>query len=306
MVSLPGTPAIQNAIPSQYFGTNTFAAPGIGLICSAIMVIIGIGWLKHRLAAAKKKKEGYGKHQDNIIEVADDKLPNFWLAVTPIVIVILFNYICVKFVIPNIDTSYLSQEKYGAVEVKTVASNWAIIVSVFFSIVFLLIAHYKKLDITKCLNSGAVDSLVPIFNTASVVGYGAVINNLAGFAIIRDGMLALASGNPIISGAFVTGVLGGITGSASGGMSIALEMMGSKWMAMATAAGVDPEIMHRVVSLASASLNALPHNGAIITLFAICGLTHKDSYGDIFVTALIGPLLATITAIALYTAVGSF
>jgi H+/gluconate symporter-like permease len=306
MVSLPGTPAIQNAMPSQYFGTNTFAAPGIGLICSAIMFAIGMGWLKFQLKRAREKKEGYGKHLDNVAEISDKGLPNFFTAVTPIIIVILVNYLCVKTLFPNMDTSYLANEKYGAIEIKTVAGNWAIIVAVFFAIVFLLCAHYKKLDITKCLNSGATDSLAPIFNTASVVGYGAVINSMAGFTIIKDWILSFTSGNPIISSAFVTGILGGITGSASGGMSISLQMLGEKYVAMANAAGIDPEIMHRIVALASASLNTLPHNGAVITLFAICGLTHSDSYKDVFVGALVGPFVATVAAILIYMMFGSF
>jgi H+/gluconate symporter-like permease len=170
----------------------------------------------------------------------------------------------------------------------------------------LLTFHYKRIEIVKSLNSGAVDSLVPIFNTASVVGYGAIINGMEGFTIIKNWILLLSSGNPILSGAFITGVLGGITGSASGGMSISLQMMGTKYMEMATAAHIDPEIVHRVISIASASLNTLPHNGAVITLLAICGLTHKDSYKDIFVTTLAGPFVATIAAIAIYSVFGSF
>lgn len=306
MVSLPGTPAIQNAIPSQYFGTNTFAAPGIGIICSIIMFAIGMWWLSYRTTIAKNNNEGYGNYEENTINISEDRLPNFWMALIPIVIVILVNYLCVKVVFPNIDTSYLESEKYGAINIKTVASNWAIIIAIFFAIVFLICTNYKKLDVTHCLNIGASDSLTPIFNTASVVGYGAVINNLAGFSIIREWVLSVAGGNALISCAFVTGILGGITGSASGGLSISLEMMGAKYLSMATAAGINPEILHRVISLASASLNTLPHNGAVITLFTICGLTHKDSYKDILVTGLVGPLIATIVAILIYMIFGSF
>lgn len=304
MVSLPGTPAIQNAIPSSYFGTNTFAAPAIGIICSIFMFIVGMLWLRYQSKIAKCNNEKYGSYQDNVMTIDDDKLPSFWIAVTPIIIVILVNYMSVKFILPNIDTSYLSQEKYGATDIKTVASNWSIIISVFFAIVFLLATHYKKIDITKCLNTGAVDSLAPIFNTASVVGYGAVINSLVGFIYIRDWILTFSSGDPIISGAFVTGILGGITGSASGGMSISLQMLGAKYLEMANAVGVNLETFHRIISISSASLNALPHNGAIITLLAICGLTHKESYKDIFAVALLGPFFATIIAILLYILIG--
>lgn len=306
MVSLPGTPAIQNAIPSQYFGTNTFAAPGIGIICSVIMFVFGMLWLKYQLRKAHATNEGYGAHTDNIMEVEDENLPNFWIAIAPIVVVILLNYICVAYIFPNIDTSYLSQKKYGAVALKTVASNWAIIFALFSSIVLLLVMHLKKLNIIKCLNMGAVDSLAPIFNTGSVVGYGAVINSLTGFAIIRDHVLAMSSGNPLISSSFVTGILSGITGSASGAMSISLEILGAKYLEMANAAGINPEMLHRIVSMASASLNMMPHNGALITLLAICGLTHRDSYKDLFVVGLIVPTFTLIFAIALHTMFGCF
>lgn len=306
MVSLPGTPAIQNAIPSQYFGTNTFAAPGIGLICSVIMFALGMLWFKYQLNKARLAKEGYGKHRDNVMEVSDTNLPNFWIAITPIVIVILLNYVCVAHIFPNIDTSYLAQKKYGPTQLKTVASNWAIIVALFASIIFLLATHFRKIEVTKCLNMGAADSLAPIFNTGSVVGYGAVINSLAGFAIIRDYVLNMSSGNPLISSSFVTGILSGITGSASGAMSISLEMLGAKYLEMANAAGINPEMLHRIVSMASASLNMMPHNGALITLLAICGLTHKDSYKDLFVVGLIVPTFTLVVAILIHAVFGCF
>ncbi|MBE6447621.1 MAG: GntP family permease [Alphaproteobacteria bacterium] len=222
MVSLPGTPSIQNAIPSQYFGTDTFAAPGIGMICSILMFSLGMWWLKYQFQKAKKTNEGYGDYHDNTEDISDEDLPQFWMSSAPIIMVILINYICIAFVFPNIDATYLAQLKYGETHLKTVASNWAIIVALFVSICALFLIYLKKQNITKSINAGAVDSLVPIFNTASVVGYGAVISNLPGFALIRDYILHISSGNPLISGAFVTGILGGVTGSASGGMSRAL------------------------------------------------------------------------------------
>lgn len=189
---------------------------------------------------------------------------------------------------------------------KHVASNWAIIVALFSAVIFLIVAHFKKLSIIKCLNTGASDSLGPIFNTASVVGYGAVINGLAGFAIIRDWILHISSGNPLISGSLVTGLLGGITGSASGGISISLEMLGAKYLEMANSLGIDPSMLHRVVSIASASLNMMPHNGALITLLTICGLTHRESYKDMCIICMVLPILALFLALGLHAVFGCF
>lgn len=306
MVSLPGTPAIQNAIPSQYFGTNTFAAPGIGIVCSIVMFALGMFWLKYQLNKSNLIDEGYGNHTDNLLEISTENLPSFWISVAPIVMVILVNYICVAHVFPNIDTSYLLQRKFGMISLKNVCSNWAIIVALLTAIVFLFIVHFKRLHILKCLNLGAVDSLAPIFNTGSVVGYGAVINGLAGFSVIREYVLHISAGNPLISGALVTGILGGITGSASGGMTISLEMLGAKYLEMANAMSVNPEILHRVISIASASLNMMPHNGVLITLLTICGLTHKNSYKDMLVICMVIPTFALILAVVLHSVFGCF
>ncbi|MDR2107133.1 MAG: GntP family permease [Holosporaceae bacterium] len=306
MTAVPGSPAIPNVIPCQYFGTNPFAAPGLGTVTAVISFIFSMMWMNRRVKALKQAGEGYGDHCDNLMPASREKLPDFRVAIIPIVIVILMNYLCVNYIFPNIDTSYLQNEKYGTTDIRTVAGNWGIIVAVFFASIFILAAAWKKTDIIRCINSGASESLAPIFNTASVVGYGAVINSLAGFAVVRDWILTVSHGNPLVSGSVATSILSAITGSASGGMSIALESLGAKYLEMANAAGINPEALHRIVAVASGSLDILPHNGAIITLLAICGLSHKESYSDIFTGALIGPTVAAVIAVGLAVIFGSF
>ena len=305
MMALPGTPAIQNAIPSQYLGTNTFSAPVLGLISAAIMFVLGIGWLEYQLKLARAAGEGYGNHGEKIHEVDGENLPNIWLAIAPIVIVIAVNYLFVKCIIPNLDTSYLKEEKYGAVDIATVASNWSIIVALFCAIVFLIFTNVKRIHLIKCINQGAMDSLSPIFNTASVVGYGAVINCLSGFVTLRNWILSFSSGNPIISCSVVTAVLGAITGSASGGLSIALETMADKYIELANAAGISLDVIHRVIVIASGSMDILPHNGAVITLLAICGLKHKEAFKDIAISAMLPTTLITLAIIAVSAIFGS-
>ncbi|MDR2268346.1 MAG: GntP family permease, partial [Holosporaceae bacterium] len=181
MVAFPGTPAIQNAIPAQYFGTDTFAAPGLGIIASATMFLLGMLWMNRQLKIARIHNEGYGNHPEKTTTASrKNNIPKFCVAVLPIILVVLVNYVCIKLIFPHIDTQYLQQEKYGNVDIKTVASNWAVIVAVFTAVAFLAVYHYRNIDLMKCLNVGATDSLAPIFNTASVVGYGAVINALPG------------------------------------------------------------------------------------------------------------------------------
>ena len=148
--------------------------------------------------------------------------------------------------------------------------------------------------------------MLPIFNTASEVGYGAVIASLAGFIIIRDSILNLTPDNPLISEAVAMTTLAGITGSSSGGLSIALSTLGENYYQMALATGIDPELMHRVAVMAAGGLDTLPHSGAVITLLAICGLTHKQSYLNIAMVTMLIPLVATTTIIILGTLLGSF
>ncbi len=294
MIALPGTPAIQNAIPCRYLGTNTFAAPVMGLIASIFLFSLGMAWLLWRLKIARAAGEGYGTHSANAQQVSTQDLPNIWIAVAPIALVILINYISIKYIIPNLDTAYLREAKYGSVDISTVASNWAIIIALFWAIVFLIITNIKRINIMKSINAGAQDSLSPVFNTASVVGYGAVINSSAGFGIVRDYIFSIATGNPIVASSIVTALLSAITGSASGGLSITLDTMGAKYIELANSAGVSLELIHRIMVISSGSLDILPHNGAVITLLAVCGLSHKDAYKDMAIASMLPAFLFTL------------
>lgn len=308
MTALPGTPSIHNVIPMPYFETDAFAAPGLGIIASIIMLGGGMLWMRRQLNIAKHRNEGYGNHTLNEKEPHSGiDLPNFWLAISPIIIVIAGNYVFSKVVIPLWNNSYLADEKFGGVALSSVIGIWAIILSLFIACIFVIVMNFKRIgNLTESLNKGAMGSLLPIFNTASEVGYGSVIATLAGFTIIKQYLVAIAPGNPLISEAIMINVLAGITGSASGGLGIALEIMGANYMQLAQQYNIDPELMHRIASLASGGLDSLPHNGAVITMLAICGLTHKESYKDIFATAVMIPLVALIVVIVLGTMFGAF
>lgn len=308
MTAMPGTPSIQNAIPMPYFETDAFAAPGLGLIAGVIMFAGGVWWMQRRLKTALSAGEGYGEHYDANVKEQDFKhLPTLLQALVPIVVVIVLNYVLSKFLFPVMDTAYLADKKFGGTSLSAVSGLWAIIVALLAGCLMLVFANMKYWrNLKKSVNDGAMGSLLPIFNTASEVGYGSVIATLAGFVILRDFMVGLSPNNPLISEAIVINVMAGITGSASGGMSIVLNVMGETYMQMAQQFGISPELMHRVASIASGGLDALPHNGAVITMLAICGLTHKESYLDIFIVAVVVPLLALVAVITFGTMFGSF
>ena len=306
MTALPGTPAIQNAIPMPYFGTTPYAAPGLGLVTGAVMLLLGWQWLEWR---ARALGAGYGAHDDAALETGEpSNPPSLVIAALPLVLVILLNLSFTFLIIPALDTAYLERPEYGATDVGSLRGVWSIIAALTLSSLTLVILHLRRLraDLGETLERGAADSLKPIFNTASLVGFGAVIASLSAFATIRDWVVTVGGDNPLISLAVGTSLLAGMTGSASGGMSIALATLGETYLQMGEEAGIAPALLHRVTAVATGGLDALPHNGAVITLLTICGLTHREAYRDIAVVAVVIPILALILLIVLATLFGSF
>lgn len=308
MTALPGTPAIQNAIPMPVFGTSAFAAPGLGLVAALVMFFGGMYWLSRRIRLARMVGENYGESDEGVDnrDVRFGAMP-LWSALLPLILVVLLNYLFTAVVIPGWETSYLATERFGATDLPTVLGLWSIIAAITIAICCLLLLHRKRLPgPVETINKGTMGSLLPIFNTASEVGYGATISSLASFVVIKDGIVGVFPEWPLISESISINLLAGITGSASGGLSIALEALGDSYLALAETANISPELLHRVATLASGGFDTLPHNGAVITLLAICGLTHRQSYLDIFAVALVVPFLATAGVVVLGTLFGAF
>ncbi|MFQ3787193.1 GntP family permease [Halomonas sp. A29] len=327
MTALPGTPAIQNAIPMPFFGTSPFAAPGLGIMTGLIMLGLGQAWLTYRARQARAAGEGYGEHAsepapaDHLRERAAGEgfdlaevesqprsgLPSLPLALLPIVLVIALNLLFTVVVIPAMDTGYLADPVYGATSIDSVRGVWSVIAALVLSILVLIALNWPRLQqLTASLDSGANASLLPIFNTASLVGFGSVIASLAAFDAISAWVTTAGGDNPLISLAIAVNLLAGMTGSASGGMSIALSTLGDTYLAMGQAAGISPDLLHRVTAVATGGLDALPHNGAVITLLSICGLTHRQAYLDIAAVAVLGPIISLVLLIVVGSLVGSF
>ncbi len=333
MTALPGTPAIQNAIPMPYFDTTPFAAPGLGTIGGLVMFAVGIAWLQQRLRVARRGGQGYGEEEPpgeavprrkirahaqgegyDVVEIArmvpaggEPVLPGFAVALAPVVLVVALNYLFAAIVFPALDTGYLALPAFGATTVASVKGIWAIIGALTLSCLLIVALNPSVWgNLRRTLDDGANAAVAPIFNTASLVGFGAVVAILPAFADIRDAVLGMAPGNPLISLSVAVNVLAGITGSASGGMSIALQTLGASYLEMGRATGIAPELMHRVTAIATGGLDALPHNGAVITLLSICQLSHRQAYADIFMVAVVGPILALAVVVLLGTVLGSF
>jgi H+/gluconate symporter-like permease len=331
MTALPGTPAIQNAIPMPFFGTTPFAAPGLGIIASVIMLGFGLWWLARAEARARRTGEGYGGGDPAPDRVAEDELirerattarefdpaeirhgrhgdtvPPIALAVLPLAVVVCVNLVMALVILPRLDFSFLEEARWGATSLSAVAGVWAVAVALAAAVLTLVIVNHRRLPALRAsMDAGANASVLPVLTVASLVGFGAVIAMLPAFAAVREWVLSIGGG-PLVSLAVATNVLAALTGSASGGMTIALDALGDTYMRIAAQQGIDPALLHRVAAIGSGTLDSLPHNGAVVTLLAVCGSTHRESYLDIVIVAIVGALVALVAVIALGSAFGSF
>ncbi|RTL53702.1 MAG: GntP family permease [Bradyrhizobiaceae bacterium] len=327
MSAMPGTPSTNNAIPMPYFGTTTFAAPGLGIIASIVTLIFGLWWLARVEAKARAAGEGYV--DDSGVPVIEEKTreqatlsgdfdpaeldhgkrgsshPPFFFAALPLLVVIVVNFMMALVILPRIDFSFISFERWG-VNVNGLLGVWAVLIALFAAIVTLIIVNYQRLpNLRESLDAGANSSVLPIMTVASLVGFGAVIATLPAFATVRDAVLQIPGG-PLVSLIVAMNALAALTGTASGGMAIALNALGAEYMRLAGEYGINPELMHRLTTISAGTLDALPHNGTVLLLLQISKQTHAKSYGDMVMTVIVSVIISLAVVFALGSTFGSF
>ncbi|MEO0682984.1 MAG: hypothetical protein AAF192_21550 [Pseudomonadota bacterium] len=304
-----------------YFETTLFAAPGLGLLAAAIMA--GLGWLGWRVRSLRARGEGWddggrdgasasraaaprsGSTTRGRTRAGPGDRPSARVALAAVLIVLIGNLVFSTQVMPRLDAAYLAEPRWGGTRLQAVAGLWSILGALTLAILFLLAALGRRLTAPLAsLGAGADASALPILNTACLVGFGAVVAGLPAFAQVQ-GAIEGVGGGPLVSLAISTSVLAGLTGSASGGMRIALDALGADYAAMAAAGQVSAEALHRVAAIATGGLDALPHNGAVVTLLSLCGLSHRQSYPDIFMVAVAGPLLALAAVLVVAAGTGA-
>ncbi|NVD72327.1 GntP family permease [Duganella sp. BJB1802] len=311
MDSLPGTPQIQNIIPTTFFKTTGWAAPWLGVIGSLFILVVGLSFLEWRRRAAMAGGEGYGASAaKEATRAASAGLPHPLLSVAPLILVGVANFVLTKHIPGWYGESYaLTTEALPglhapvAVPIKTVIGIWAVEGALLMGILLVVATAFGRIrssfaEGTKAAVGGA---LLAAMNTASEYGFGGVIASLPGFLVVSDALRSVP--NPLVNAAVSVSSLAGITGSASGGMSIALAAMADTFVKGAQAANIPLEVLHRVVAMASGGMDTLPHNGAVITLLAVTGLTHRESYKEIFAITLI-KTTAVFFVIAVYYLTG--
>ncbi len=276
MTALPGTPAIQNLIPAQVIGTPATAAPVLGIVASVLMFALGFWYLSWQSKVAERNEEHFVPGPNDDMEkmslVDPDQLPDWKLAFLPLVCVIALIVILKK-----MDPIYAVTI---ALAVGTLLTN---------------ILFWRRIENPlKTLNEGISQSLMPLLNTAAIVGFGFVVKGVAAFETFVEFALSLPL-PPLASAACAVNIMAGITGSASGGLTIFMKTMGPSYMEM----GIAPDVLHRICSVASGGLDSLPHSGAVITLLMVMGVTHKEGYRDLGIVTIVFPIAATVVIILL-------
>jgi len=289
MDALPGTPQIQNIIPTTFFKTTTWAAPILGVVGAAFILTVGLTYIESRRRAAQASGEGYGADLQNEPEPFEaEKLPNPWIAILPLVVVGVANFFLTHAILRGYGQAHevTLAGQTVVTKVGSLAAIWAVQGALLLGILTVLIFAWRPVITRFAEGSKAAvaGALLASLNTASEYGFGAIIALLPGFVLIAGALETIP--NPLINEAISVTVLAGITGSASGGMSIALAAMSDTFIAGAEAAKIPLDVLHRVAAMASGGMDTLPHNGAVITLLAVTGLTHRQAYKDIFVITL--------------------
>jgi H+/gluconate symporter-like permease len=329
MSALPGSPSINNAIPMPHFGTTPFAAPGLGIVAAIVTLVFGMWWLGRAEAAARRAGEGYGGAPDSV-PALDERIrehatasgdfdpaeihqgsrggtePRPTLALLPLVVVIVMNFLMALVVLPRLDFSFLAEEVWGGTSFGAVAGIWSVAVALAAGCVMIVALNHRRLSaLRQSMDAGANASVLPILTVGSLVGFGGVVAAMPAFDVVREAVLSI-QGGPLVSLIVSMNTLAAMTGSASGGMAIALDALGETYLRLALENGIDPSLMHRVTTLSAGTLDALPHNGTVLTVLQVSRLTHRESYFDMVMTVIVSTILSLIVVFVLGSVFGSF
>ena len=295
LTALPGTPSIQNVIPSVALGTDLFAAPVLGLTGGAIMFVLGMFYLERQRIAAKEAGEGFDPGPNDKVDniIASDDMPKWQVALVPLVVVLGI------ILLPRlVSTMGLAPESGGIAELIKFANSqpvfWPSLALVIGSVLASSLFNNLRGRTLEVFGEGTNDAVMPLFNTAAVIGFGGIVVQTIGFQDFSSAMLN--SGLPPKLSAFASiSVVSAITGSASGGLQIFMTTMADSYIAM----GIPVDALHRIVAIASGSFDTLPHCGGVIAMLTITQLTHKQAYRDVGIITVIIPVIATLAVIAI-------
>lgn len=275
MAMLPGSPSTQNLIPTQYFGTNAYAGPTLGLIASVLMFVSAYLYLNWQIRLAKKRGEHFAPSEGESImdlsAVAEGKAPATWKCYAPIIVLLVL--------------------MFGLQWLTSLPSAFTVACAMAASIITGIILYRDRLSIKKAVNDGTVGGLGALFATSSIMGFGAVVSASPAYQMITNALVNM-NANPLITALIAINVIAAITGSSAGGLNIFLASMG-EYLA---ASGLNASMLHRVVCIASSGFDAMPHASGMVVCNQIAKTSQKDTYKYVFITCAIMPFCCAILA----------
>jgi len=291
LTALPGTPSIQNVISATALNTSLFAAPWLGMIGGITMFAVGLWYLETQRRLAHDRAEGFEPGpRDQLIDVNAEPLPHWALALSPLVVVLG------TIMLPRL---FLAADVAGtgsAAQLLEFANNqpvvWPSIALLLGSVQAVLLFPRVRYRALLVMGQGTQDAILPLINTSAVIGFAGVVTQTQGFQTFLT--LAVDSGLPPLLSVFGSiSLISAITGSASGGLQIFMQTLGPQYLEM----GLEPEVLHRVATIASGGFDSLPHCGAVVAMLTITQLTHKQAYRDVGMITVVIPVIATLVTI---------
>ena len=283
LTALPGTPSLNNILAAAALGTDLYAAPLLGLAGGALMLFLGMAYLERQRKALVANEPEF---QDEVQH--DDSLPHWLPSLLPIVVVLLLialPAVLARVVMPDSDTWLGQLVGYASAQ----PVFWPVISLAVGCASIILLLPAARRSTVKVLGEGATAAVMPVLNTAMVIGFASVVSNTESFQWFVSTMTNLEM-SPYVSLLASVNVISGITGSSSGGLQIFLATMGQSYIDL----GIPPEILHRLAAMASGGLDSLPHNGAVIAILSVLGSTHRESYKQIAMVSVVIPLFVTL------------
>lgn len=292
MTALPGTPSIHNVIAANSLGTDLFAGGWYGVLAGVLMAVLGMWYLEKQWRSAVAQGEGYqatpkDEQMAALAPQGDAQLPGLLRSITPVLVVLFLIVLPRVLMLAGVSADWIS---FGL----TQPILWASFALLSGSAVCYVLFPPVRPNFVRTAGQGADDALLPLINTAAVIGFGGVVIQTPGFHAFAAWLLGLNL--PDLLSVFISAnLISGITASASGGLQIFMSSLAPAYLE----SGVSPELLHRVANLAAGGLDSLPHSGAVIALFTLMGLTHKEAYRDIFVVTVLVPMLAALFVVGL-------
>jgi len=296
MTALPGTPSIHNVIAARALGTDLFAAPVLGIIAALLMITLGMAYLERERRRALERGEGFDPAPSEHVpddEELEQGLPHWGVALTPLVVVLAIIIVprLLAAFLPAEGSSQLAQLVAFAGRQPVFWPSLALAVGTLLALLLLPRLSGKRMG---SLGRGTNEAILPIMNTAAIIGFGGVVIQTIGFAQFSG--LVVETGLPPLLSAFLSmSTVAGITGSASGGLQIFMASLAPRYLEM----GIEPEVLHRIATLASGGFDSLPHCGAIVVMMTIMGLSYRTAYRDIAIVTIVVPVAATLAVIVL-------